>query len=159
MKQHISSEDSIDLLIYMCGKMGIWLYRNKGYLQSTAYERWKGTVLGYAIVPMLTLDAPTIKVLYGICIDGKFEWYRYNAYYSLKALCLWIRGFRLYGFNVVVENPFLKAKSILDAKSKEEALIQVDLMFPGDNSKKVHAYIVEKAIERHIDGKERQLAF
>ena len=65
----------------------------------------------------------------------------------------------VYGFNVVVENPFLKAKSILDAKSKEEAFIQVDLMFPGDNSNKVHAYIVEKIVERHIDGKERQLAF
>lgn len=159
MKQHISGEDSIDLLIYMCGKIGIWLYRNKGYLQSTAYERWKGTVLGYAIVPMLTLDAPTIMVLYNICIDGKFEWYRSNAYYVLKTLCLWIRSFRLYDFNAIIENPFLKAKSILDAKSKEEAFIQADLWFPGDNSNKVHAYIVKKIIERHIDGKERQLAF
>ena len=144
MMQYISNEDSIDLLIYMCGKIGILIYGNKGYLRSTAYERWKGTVLDYAMVPMLTLDAPTIKVTDDICIDGKFEWYRYNAYCALKALCLWMRSFRLYGFNVIIENPFLKAKSILDAKSKEEAFIQADLWFPGDNSNKVHAYIVEK---------------
>ena len=143
MMQYISNEDSINLLKYMCGKMGICLYR-KGHLRSIAYEHWKGTVLGYAIVPMLTLDAPTTKIIYDICIDGKFEWYRYNAYCTLKALCLWIRGFRLYGFNIVVENPFLKAKSILDAKSKEEAFIQADLMFPGDNSEKVHTYVAEK---------------
>ena len=129
MKQHISDEDCIDLLIYMCKKMGIGLYRKAGYLQSIAYEHWKGMVLGYAIEPMLTLDALTTELIY-VGIDGKFEWYRCNAYCALKALCLWIRSFRLQDLNVVIENPFLKAKNIFDAKSKEEAFIQVDLLVP-----------------------------
>lgn len=159
MKEHISDEYCIDLLIYMCGKMGIELYGNAGYLRSMADEHWKGTVLGYAIEPMLILDAPTTKTIYDIFIDNKFEWYRYKTYCILEAFCLWIKSFRLQDLNVVIVNPFFKAKSILDAKSKEEAVIQADLWFPGDNSEKVHAYIVEKATERRINGKERQLAF
>ena len=75
------------------------------------------------------------------------------------AFCLGIRNFKIPELGIHIVNPFFGAKTIVNAKLKEEAVIQADLWFPGDNSEKVHAYIVEKATERHIDGKERQLAF
>ena len=135
-------DDSIDVVIYLCSKMGINVsgeyfgYRDRD-------EKWKGTIMGHVIEPILEWGTPAIRSVLDL-YTNRFSWNRYDMHNVLKALCLWIKGFRLRDINTEVVNPFFKAESILDAKTKEEAFIQADMWFPGNNSEKIFNFIRKK---------------
>lgn len=116
----------------------------------------KATILGHKLDPMFCFGAPISSTL-SISI-GEFAWYTYKTDNIFNALCMDIRGFKIHELDTVVVNPFLGAENLCNAKSKEEAFIQIDLAFPGDNSKRVHKYVARKDAERRADGKERCMA-
>ena len=154
---NLSNNECIDVVIHMCKKMGIHVKMEILFSPfPVEYSMMHGKAIDFEIEPMLSYETPWL-----ICNRmraDKFVWKHNETDIVLQALCLGITGFKIRELNVVVTNPFFKAKDILNAKSKEEAIIQADLWFPGDNTKQVHAYVVEKDIERLMNGKTRYVA-
>lgn len=149
--------DCIDVVTCMLKKIGADVHEAAPSGQQRDYWLLKATILGYNLDPMLSFDAPPISSALSISID-EFAWYAYKTYIIFNALCVGIRGFKIHELDTVVVNPFLGAENLCNAKSKEEAFIQIDLAFPGDNSKRVHKYVARKDAERRADGKTRCMA-
>ena len=149
--------DTIDVITYLCRKMGIEIHCYTGKLLLNANDGLEAKVLGHSIAPMLDYSAQLL-----LCAQSAiniryydkystFNWYLYESYSILLGLCISIRSFKVKDLDIVIVNPFLGAKNILDATSIEEAFVQADLWFPGDNSKKVHAFVTEKETERLVN--------
>lgn len=147
--------DCIDIVTCMFKKIGADVHEAAPFDQQRDCLL-KATILGHKLDPMFRFDAPISSTL-NISI-GEFAWYAYKTDNIFNALCMDIRGFKIRELDTVVVNPFLGAENLCNAKSKEEAFIQIDLAFPGDNSKRVHKYVAKKDAERRVDGKERCMA-
>ena len=157
MKIGLSRYDCIEIVDYMLKKMGIEVNSSR-FSPGNIYcdEVWTAHALGYDIAPKLSITAPLSS--YVSCQRNKMSWREYMVGDILVSLCLGITGFKIHSLNVVIVNPFFGAESILKAKSIEEAMVQADLWFPGDNSREVLSYIAEKEAERKVDGKTRCMA-
>ena len=155
MKLGLSRYDCIEIVDYMLKKMGIEVNSSR-FSPWNIDEVWTAHALGYDIAPKLSITAPLSSCV--SCQPNKMSWREYMVGDILVSLCLGITGFKIHSLNVVIVNPFFGAESILKAKSIEEAIVQADLWFPGDNSREVLSYIAEKEIERYKDGKTRCMA-
>ena len=155
MKLSLHTYECFEIVTYMCKKMGIEIHSNPISSKSMD-EEWHARALNYELDPKLSYTAPMSSCL--ACQPNAFSWRRHMTSDILVALCLGITGFKIRELNVVIVNPFFGAESILKAKSIEEALVQIDLLFPEDISMKVLSYIAEKEAERNKDGKTRCMA-
>lgn len=140
--------DCIDIVTHMLKKIGADVHEAAPFDQQRDYLL-EATILGHKLDPI----SSTLNISI-----GEFAWHAYRTDNIFNALCVDIRGFKIHELDTVVVNPFLGAENLCNAKSKEEAFIQIDLAFPGDNSKQVHKYVARKDAERRADGKERRMA-
>jgi len=139
-----------EIMMHLCKKMSIDISIKEpleNYLKQFKFNNrilWHGTIKGYEIKPMFVNDISLYDSCYRFISHDVFSGNESNIRESFIALCLGIKSFRLTDLNIIVINPFIGAKDILKSKSLEEAIIQADLWFPGDNSKQILRFISKK---------------
>ena len=147
----MTDTDWLEVLVYICKKMGI----------SVRFEKWPAyvdaRVYGYELMMIESLakmtdelaDQPVMLLNIASHIDYQpvMHFHVTDIFRFMQAFCLYVKTFKVHGLNVTIVNKFFGAKDILSATSVDEALIKADLWFPGDMSEEVISFIAKKEAE------------
>lgn len=147
----MTDTDWLEVLVYICKKMGI----------SVRLEKWPAyvdaRVYGYELMMIESLgemtdelaDQPIMLLDIASHIDHQpvMHFHITDIFRFMKAFCSYVKTFKVYGLNVNIPNKFFGAKDILNATSVDEAFVKADLWFPGDVSEEVISFIAKKEAE------------
>lgn len=145
--------DNLELIEYMCNKLGISLELHGKDLDWTAV----GMVKGHLVYVLNRWSKLLFNVIYGqqysncpaIFSNHKLEFNALNCRTTLEIFVSSIHSFKVDGLNLCISNPFYGFIDVLKCTSLEEAKIACDLHYPNDISREVFEKVAAK--EKTLD--------